>query len=359
MLNGLKQFSKFYKFSTAPAKSPRVAVFSAKKYDVKFFNQINQKLPIEKRIIFDYFEEELNEKTAILTQGYDVICPFVNDKLNSPTIQTLAKNGIDLIALRCAGFNNTDLECAYQNNIKVVRVPAYSPHAVAEHTMALLLSIVRKIHKAHNRTKDGNFSLDGLLGFDLYKKKIGIFGTGKIGITFMGICQGFGMEILCNDPFPNEEAVKKYNAKYVDQATLFKESDIISLHCPLTFSTQYIIDRKTIDIMKRGAIILNTGRGKLMRTDEVIAALKTGQLGGLALDVYEHEEGYFFKDVSSDVMYDDDLARLLMYPNVIVTSHQAFFTQEAITAICQITIDNILKIKGNEPCDNMVLPLQK
>lgn len=239
--------------------------------------------------------------------------------------------------------------------MKVVRVPAYSPNAVAEHTAALLLSIVRKVHRAHNRTKEGNFNLDGLLGFDLYKKKVGVIGTGKIGQVFMGICNGFGMEVLYHDPYPNEaEFSKKYNAKLVDLDTLFKESDVISMHCPLTPKTQYIINETSINKMKKGVVLLNTGRGKLVNTVDLIKGLKNQHLGGVGIDVYEHEEDFFFKDVSSDVIIDDDLARLLMYPNVLVTGHQAFFTKEAITAICETTINNIIQVKQGEECPNVI-----
>ncbi|EGR33120.1 hypothetical protein IMG5_061190 [Ichthyophthirius multifiliis] len=353
MLRKLQIFKNFCTYEHWQNKN-KVALFSSKSYDQLFFEKVNNQLPKKQRLEIEYFPQEINEKTAILTQGFNTIIPFVNDKLNAKCLTTLKNNGVDLIALRCAGFNNIDLKKAQELDIKVVRVPAYSPQAVAEHTMALLLTLVRKIHKAQNRTKEGNFCLEGLLGINLYQKKVGVIGTGKIGQAFMQICKGFEMNILCYDVQSDKKIEEKYNAKYVDLKTLLQQSDIISLHCPLNYDTQYIIDRKSLELIKEGAYILNTGRGKLIRTDEIINSLKSGKLGGVGIDVFENEENFFFQDSSEKVINDDDLARLLMYPNVIVTGHQAFFTQEAINAICQVTVNNILQIRNNEKCENQI-----
>ena len=336
----------------------RVAVFSAKKYDISHFDRENEKLEEKRRLYFDYHPEELNERTAKLVEGYDTVCAFVNDKLNTKCVTALKEQGVDLIALRCAGFNNVDLAKCQELGVKVVRVPAYSPYAVAEHTMALLLGLNRRIHKAYNRTKEGNFSLDGLLGFDLHGKTVGIFGAGKIGRCFASICKGIGMNIIYYDIQENQE-MNEMGGKLVSKEEVFKRSDVISLHCPLTPETKYIINKDTLAMMKNNAIIVNTGRGALIHTKSVIQALKKKKIAGLAIDVYEQEENIFFKDVSAEILADDDLSRLLTFPNVIVTGHQAFFTEEALTNICTTTINNIIDIRTKGECPNIVLPPKK
>ena len=310
----------------------KIAFFDTKNYDIESFTNANYDGNIE----FKFFETKLNEDTVKLAKGYDGVCVFVNDTISSAVINSLYSYGIKIIALRCAGFNNVDLKSAHKR-IAVVRVPAYSPFAVAEHTMALLLTSVRKIHKAFVRTKSFNFSLNDLTGFDLYGKTIGIIGTGKIGKVFVNICNGFGMKVIAYDKFPDNSI----NAKYVPLNQVFEESDIISLHCPLTEETRHLINEKSINSMKNGVIIVNTSRGALIDAEALLSGIKARKIGGACLDVYEEESDFFFEDYSSHIVEDDTLARLISMPNVIVTSHQAFLTKEALENIASTTIKNI------------------
>lgn len=326
----------------------KIAFFDTKDYDKKLFDKFNKDYQYE----ITYFESKLNKETAQLAKGYDVVCIFVNDKADEETLKVLENNGVKIIALRCAGFNNVDLE--HKGNIKVVRVPEYSPYAVAEHTVALLLNINRKIYKSYQRVKKYNFSLDGLLGFDIHGKTIGVIGTGKIGQAFIHIMKGFGVNILAYDVYPNEQASKEIGYKYVELEELLKQSDIISLHCPLTKQTEKIINKDTISIMKDGVILLNSSRGKLVDTEALIDGMTTGKVGGAGLDVYEDEEEFFLRDMSNSYMRDKNLSLLISMPNVIITSHQAFFTIEALNKIVNDTLDNIKNIYENGECKNEV-----
>ncbi|MBR3196123.1 MAG: 2-hydroxyacid dehydrogenase [Clostridia bacterium] len=308
-----------------------VAVFDTKSYDRPGFESFNGK-----DLSFKFFESRLTEDTAVLTKGFDAVCVFVNDDVSARVIDMLVDNGVKLIALRCAGFNNVDLKHAL-GKIRVVRVPAYSPYAVAEHTMALLLTSLRRIHKAFIRTRDFNFTLDGLTGFDLHGKTVGVIGTGKIGRIFIGICRGFGMNVIAYDPYPFPDA----DFPYVPLEDIFAKSDIISLHCPLTADTEHIINEKSIAAMKKGVFILNTSRGGLIDSEALLEGIKTRQVGAACLDVYEEESDFFFQDYSGHIMSDDVLARLISMPNVIVTSHQAFLTSDALANIAQTTAENI------------------
>jgi D-lactate dehydrogenase len=314
----------------------KIAFFDSKPYDEVTFNQINEKFGFDIR----YYKGNLNKDNVILTKSADVACIFVNAVADAEVINELVNNGVKLIALRCAGYNNVDIKAA-KDRIKVVRVPAYSPHAVAEHTLALMLTLNRKTHKAYTRTRDGNFSLNGLLGFDMFEKTAGIIGTGKIAKILIQILRGIGMNIIAFDLYPDYNFAKKYDVEYTTLDELYSRSDIISLHCPLTKETEYIIDKDSIAKMKDGVMIINTGRGKLIHTHALINGLKSKKIGFAGLDVYEEESGYFFEDHSDIVMNDDILARLLSFNNVIVTSHQAFFTKEAMENIALTTLQNI------------------
>ncbi|MBN1695781.1 2-hydroxyacid dehydrogenase [candidate division WOR-3 bacterium] len=314
----------------------RVAFFDAKPYDKDFFNEANKKYGYDIR----YFQSRLSENNVIVTKDADSVCSFVNDTINKEVADELYNNGITLIALRSAGYNNVDLKAVF-GRIHVVRVPAYSPNAVAEHTVGLMLSLNRKIHKAYYRTRDSNFNINGLLGFDMAGKTAGIIGTGKIGILVAKILKGFDMNVIAYDKFPDRDNDKKYGFTYVTLDTLYKESDIITLHCPLTPETMHIIDKSSVKKMKDGVMIINTGRGKLIDTVDLIAALKKGKVGSAGLDVYEEESEYFFEDYSSTIISDDVLARLLTFPNVLITSHQGFFTKEALRNIAETTLNNI------------------
>ncbi len=321
----------------------KIAFFDTKPYDRTFFDAANQTFHFE----FDYFETRLAPASAGMAAGHDAVCVFVNDDLNGETVARLHAGGVRLIALRCAGYNNVDL-AACQGRMTVVRVPEYSPHAVAEYTLGMLLTLDRKLHRAFNRVREYNFSINGLLGFDLCGKTIGIVGTGKIGRTFAKVLSGLGMRILAYDLYPNQEAARELHFQYVSLHELYRESDIISLHCPLTAENTHMINAASIAVMKPGVILLNTSRGKLIDTAALIEALKVGRIGGAGLDVYEEESGYFFEDRSDRAIADDVLARLLTFPNVLVTSHQAFFTREALTNIAEITLGNIRDfIAGN------------
>ncbi|MGV3278349.1 2-hydroxyacid dehydrogenase [Rickettsiales bacterium LUAb2] len=327
----------------------KVLFFSAKVYDIKNFNKVN----INYNVDITFNEANINVDNAKLTKGYDAICVFVNDRITKEVIDILKQNNIKIILLRCAGFNNVNVEYAKQNNIAVARVPKYSPYAVAEHAVALLLTLNRKIHKAYNRIREGNFSLNGLEGFDLYNKTVGIIGLGNIGDIFKNIMLGFGTNVLIYDPFTSNTA-NSDKVKNVTLDELYQNSDIISLHCPLNESTHKIINEDSLNKMKQGAILINTSRGKLVDTRALINNLKSGKLGGVCLDVYEEEENLFFQDFSNDVIYDDNFERLTTFHNVLITAHQAFFTQEALNSIANTTLDNAIKLFNNQTCLNLV-----
>ena len=327
----------------------KIAFFDTKPYDEVSFNQINQKFGFE----IKYFKGHLNINNVPLTKGFDAVCIFVNAVANAEVIDELAKNDVKVIALRCAGYNNVDLNAA-KNRIKVVRVPAYSPYAVAEHTLALMLTLNRKTHKAYNRTREGNFALNGLMGFDMHGKTAGIIGTGKISKILIQTLRTMGLKVLAYDIFPDHTFAEKYEIEYCGLDHLYANADIISLHCPLTKDTEYIINETSIAKMKNGVMIINTGRGKLIDTHALIQGLKSKKIGAAGLDVYEEESEYFFEDRSNRVMDDDILARLLSFNNVIVTSHQAFFTQEAMHNIAETTLQNIQDFIDEKPLVNEV-----
>lgn len=313
------------------------AVFDTKPYDREPLQLASTDTDIEWR----FLDFRLSRETAPLAQGAQAVCVFVNDQMDRPCLELLAAQGVKLVALRCTGFNNIDLPAAKALNLTVTRVPVYSPYAVAEYAVALLLTLNRKTHRAFNRVRELNFSLNGLVGFDLHGKTAGIVGTGKIGRVVAEILRGFGMKVLAYDPFPNRDWAARQGVEYVDAVTLSGHSDVISLHVPLTPETNYIIRRETLGLMKPGAILINVSRGALIDTTALIEALKSGHLGGVALDVYEEEEGIFYEDLSSQVLHDDELARLLTFPNVLITSHQAFLTREALTDIARTTVANL------------------
>lgn len=314
-----------------------IAMFDTKPYDQTFFEVANHRFKFD----IKYLKPHLTRDTVTLAQGFDCVSVFVNDEINRTVMYQLADQGVKLIALRCSGFNNIDLEAARDCHIGIVRVPAYSPYAVAEYALTLILALNRKIHKAYNRTREHNFSIQGLLGFDLHGKTAGIIGTGKIGICLIRILNGLGMHILAYDPFPNPELSSQEQFKYTSLDELYAASDLISLHCPLTDSTHHLINHETIRKMKKGVMIINTGRGKLIDSKALLHGLKTGHIGSAGLDVYEEEENYFFEDHSERILSDDILQRLLTFYNVLITSHQAFFTQEALQNISDTTLNNI------------------
>jgi D-lactate dehydrogenase len=319
-------------------KRIKVAVFDSKPYDQEFISKINSRSEYGYDIHF--FTNHLTSDTAQLSKSFDCVCAFVNDTIDKVTIDILYENNIKLIALRSAGYNNVDLKESFKK-IHIVRVPAYSPYAVAEHAVALMLSLNRKTYKAYSRTRDNNFSITGLLGFDMRGKTAGIIGTGKIGKTVIEILKGFGMRILVHDVYPDTAFAEKNGISYADLNTLYHESDIITLHCPLTPENVHMINTDTISQMKNGVMIINTGRGKLINTRDLIDGLKSKKIGSAGLDVYEEEGDYFFEDFSAEPMSDDVLARLLTFPNVLITSHQAFFTREALVKISETTLENI------------------
>ena len=337
------------KVSIHDKKVTKVAFFSSKKWVTDSFDTTNSGYGFE----LHYLETRLNKKTYPLAEGYDAVCVFVNDIVDATVLEGLHSVGVKLVALRCAGFNNVDLEKAKELGIGVVRVPAYSPYAVAEHTLGLILTLNRKYHKAHPRVRDGNFSLDGLLGFDLHGKTVGIIGTGKIGQIFANIVSGFGCKVIAYDKYPNEE-LKKKGVEYVDLLDLYKQSDVISLHCPLTHETYHVINEYSISAMKDGVMIINTSRGPLISTHAVIEGMKKGKVGYLGLDVYEEEEKLFFEDLSEKVIQDDQFVRLQTFPNVLITAHQAFFTREAVLNISETTFSNIEGYMENGDCPNAV-----
>ena len=320
----------------------KIAFFDAKQYDKPSFDKFAE----ESNIKIKYFETKLNEDTVDLLEGknYDGVCVFVNDTVNKEVIDRLSEMNVKYIALRCAGYNNVDMKEAAIKNLKVVHVPAYSPYAVAEHAMALLLTSIRRIHKAYIRSRDFNFSLNNLTGFDLHGKTVGILGTGKIGRVFLDICRGFGMKVLAYDKFPNK-SIENENVRYTDLNEIFEKSDIISLHCPLTEETYHIIDEISIEKMKKGVVIINTSRGALVDAEALLNGIKMRKIGAACLDVYEEEGDLFFEDKSGHILEDDTLARLISMPNVIVTSHQAFLTEEALENIAETTINNLIELK--------------
>lgn len=329
----------------------KIAFFSAKPYDKVFFDKYNTDSGFE----IDYFETHLGLHILNAIDKAYAVCVFVNDKLTADVIGVLAAKGVKVIALRCAGFNNVDIEAAKKYSIRVCRVPAYSPEAVAEHTVAMLLTLNRKTHKAYNRVREQNFSLNGLLGFNLHGKTIGVIGTGKIGKAFCKIMLGFGCTIVAHDIFEDEE-LKALGVYYVSQQEVFKQCDVLSLHCPLTEANHYLMNKDTLALMKQGVIIINTSRGGLICTADIIEALKTKQVGYLGIDVYEQEEKLFFRDLSESIIDDDVIQRLMSFPNVLVTAHQAFFTDEALSQIAQVTISSITNLaKGAEPESAVVL----
>lgn len=314
----------------------KTALYSAKPYDRTYFDRYAAEFGQE----ITYFENRLDLHSVPLAHGYEAVCAFVNDQLDREILTLLAENGTKLIALRCAGYNHVDTEAAQELGLSVVRVPAYSPHAVAEHAVAMILTLNRKIHKAYNRVREGNFALDRLEGFDLYKKTVGVIGTGKIGQVFATIMQGFGCRVLAYDPYPNE-ALQKQGVDYVAIEVLFRESDVVSLHCPLTPENHHLINADTLHQMKAGVMLINTSRGALIDTKAILHALKHRQVGYLGIDVYEQETDFFFKDLSEEIITDDTLMRLIGFPNVLITSHQGFFTEEALTEIARITLTNL------------------
>lgn len=327
----------------------RIAVFSSKPYDRMFLTRANT----AGKHTLSFFDTRLTADTAFMAKGFDGVCAFVNDCLDAAVLEMLYKSGSRLVALRSAGFNHVDLAAAARLGMTIVRVPAYSPHAVAEHAVALLLSLNRMTYRAYNRVREGNFSLDGLLGFDLNGKTVGVVGTGQIGLIFADIMHGFGCQMLAYDPFPNSDA--KPFIKYVPLPTLFSKADIISLHCPLTPDTHHLINSDAIAQMKAGVMILNTGRGRVVDTQAVIAGLKSGKIGRLGLDVYEEEEQLFFEDLSEQVISDDQFMRLTTFHNVLITGHQAFFTTEALTNIAETTLANIDAFESGEGAMHQVL----
>lgn len=322
----------------------RIAFFDTKPYDKLYFDKLNDNYEIS------YFEGKLNKKTAPITKGYDVVIAFVNDDIDADTINILADNGIKVLAMRCSGYSNVDLKAA-KDRLTVVTVPAYSPYTVAEHTMALLLSLNRKIHKAYNRTRDFNFSLNGLTGFLLRGKTVGVIGTGKIGQAVMEVLGGFGVNILAYDPYPIDDDT----IHYVDLEYLFKNSDIITLHCPLTDKSYHILDSDAFDMMKDNVVIVNTSRGALVDTEALLHALNTEKVAGAALDVYEEESDFFFEDFSGMVINDDMLSLLIAHPHVLMTAHQAFLTDDALETIARTTYNNIDEVLSDEKCKNEVM----
>ena len=327
----------------------KIAFFDAKPYDLPAFERYGKKSGIE----FKYFETKLNRDTARLANNFDGACAFVNDEIDSYVIDSLYEMDVRILALRCSGFNNVDTEHA-KGKLRILRVPAYSPYAVAEHAMALLLTSVRRIHKAYIRSKDFNFSLNGLTGFDLYGKTVGVIGTGRIGWVFIDICLGFGMRVLAYDKYPQKDIDNGDTIRNADLVELLECSDIISLHCPLTDETYHIIDEANLSKCKDGVIIINTSRGALVDAEALLLAIKSRKVGAACLDVYEEESELFFKDNSGHIMEDDILARLISMPNVIVTSHQAFLTEEALSNIAETTVKNILDIRNTGMCKNEI-----
>ncbi|PLP88900.1 hydroxyacid dehydrogenase [Pseudomonas sp. FFUP_PS_473] len=322
----------------------RALFFSSQTYDQESFRAA----PAMEGLTLNFQAARLTEATAMLAAGHEIVCAFINDDLSAPVLEHLAAGGTRLIALRSAGYNHIDLKDAKRLGLSVVRVPAYSPHAVAEHAVALILALNRRLHRAYNRTREGDFSLHGLTGFDLYGKTVGVIGTGQIGLAFARIMAGFGCQLLAYDPFPNPQ-MQDLGARYLPLPELLAQARIVSLHCPLTEQTRHLINQQSLALMQRGSMLINTGRGALVDTPALSDALKSGQLGYLGLDVYEEEAQLFFEDRSDQPLQDDVLARLLTYPNVIITAHQAFLTHEALAAIAQTTLENIARWAVGNP----------
>lgn len=333
----------------------RVAMFSTKPYDRRSFEEASGAPQLDLAgLAFAWLEPRLSAETAPLAAGFEAVCLFVNDDANAEVLATLAAGGTRLIALRCAGFNNVDLAAAEARGIAVVRVPAYSPHAVAEFTVGLLLALVRRIHRAYTRTRESNFALDGLLGFDLHGRTVGVIGTGRIGAIVARILSaGFGCRVLAHD-IAEDPALASFGVRYAPVAEILGTADIVTLHCPLTPQTHHLVNAESLARMTPGAIVVNTSRGALIDTEAAIEALKSGQLGGLAIDVYEQEADLFFEDLSNEIIQDDTLQRLMMFPNVLVTGHQAFFTREALGAIAATTLANIADFAAGRPLANAV-----
>lgn len=332
----------------------QIAVFSTKPYDEAYLSEANQAHGHE----LDFLEARLTAGTARLAEGKPVVSIFVNDDASAPVLGDLAANGTRLLALRSAGFNHVDLDAADELGITVVRVPEYSPHAVAEFTVGMILTLGRKYHRAQNRVREGNFSLEGLMGFDLHQQTVGIIGTGKIGRVLAGILRGFGCEVVAYDPFPNEET-RSLGVTYMDLDQLLRGSDIITLQCPLTPETHHLINRQTLELVRPGVVLINTSRGALIDTEAVIEALKDGRIGNLGLDVYEEESELFFEDHSDQIIQDDVFSRLLTFPNVLVTGHQAFFTHNAMTQIAATTLANVTAFAAGKRSGNEVQAVRK
>ncbi|MEA5510401.1 2-hydroxyacid dehydrogenase [Crocosphaera sp. UHCC 0190] len=330
----------------------KVAVFSTEPHDRHFLDLANQSMNTNHELV--YFDTRLEPKTASLAEGFPAICAFVNDDLGQETLKNLASHGIKLIALRCTGYNNVDLKTAAELGIKVVRVTAYSPYSVAELAIGLILMLNRKLYKAYNRVRDDNFSLTGLLGFDLHGRTVGIIGTGKIGVIFAKIMQGFGCHLLGYDPYPNPQFKAFENTHYVDLPELLANSDIISLHCPLTPENYHLINETTIEQMKNGMMLINTSRGQLIDTKAVITGIKSGKIGYLGIDVYEQEDDIFFKDLSGTIIQDDTFQLLQSFPNVVITSHQGYFTENALNDITTTTINSLTEFEEGKPLSNEV-----
>ncbi|BFI66236.1 2-hydroxyacid dehydrogenase [Yersinia pseudotuberculosis] len=327
----------------------KLAVYSTKQYDRKYLELVNKDFGFE----LEFFDFLLTPKTAKMAEGCQAVCLFVNDDGCREVLTELAAIGVKILALRCAGFNNVDLEAAKELGIQVVRVPAYSPEAVAEHAVGMMLSLNRRIHRAYQRTRDANFSLEGLIGFNMHNRTAGIIGTGKIGVATMRILKGFGMRLLAFDPYPSEQALA-LGAEYVDLKTLYAESDVISLHCPMTPENHHLLNKQSFDQMKDGVMIINTSRGGLIDSTAAIDALKQQKIGSLGMDVYENERDLFFEDKSNDVIQDDVFRRLSSCHNVLFTGHQAFLTEEALTSISVTTLQNIAQLDKGEPCPNII-----
>ena len=327
----------------------KIAFFDSKSYDIDSFKSCNKKYGFD----IDFFELKLNKESISLTKGYDIVCIFVNDNIDKKLSEKLVENGVKLVALRCAGYNNIDFSTV-SDKLKVVRVPSYSPYSIAEFTVSLILALNRKMHRAYMRTKEANFSIDGLLGFDMNGKTAGIIGTGRIAKIVIKILRGFGMNVLAYDLYKDEKAAEELGFKYVELRELYCKSDIISLHCTLTKETEYLINKESINMMKDGVMVVNTGRGKLIETKALIKGLKSKKIGSAGLDVYEEEADYFFEDHSNNLLKDDVLARLLTFNNVLVTSHQAFFTKEALDDIANTTLENIKEFIEDKELKNEV-----
>lgn len=329
----------------------KIAIYSTKSYDRKYIELINAKYNFD----LEFFDFMLNESTARLAEHCEVVCIFVNDNGSRKVLEKLAALGVKIVALRCAGFNNVDLKAAQELGIQVVRVPAYSPEAVAEHTIGLMMTLNRRIHRAYQRTREANFSLEGLIGFNMHGRTVGVIGTGKIGIAVMRILKGFGMNILAYDPFKNP-VVEELGGQYVELDELYAKSHVITLHCPATPENYHLLNREAFAKMKDGVMIVNTSRGSLIDTQAAIDALKQRKIGALGMDVYENERDLFFEDKSNEVIQDDIFRRLSSCHNVLLTGHQAFLTEEALTNIADVTLSNVYKLKSGKECENIVLP---